>query len=84
MFTRPGKIHVNSPHPREADSTSDSEPGAADGEAEPRAASTAKPRLEERVMALSCVELERTEAGDFRWNAAGFPCLMTEGFMGSG
>jgi hypothetical protein len=61
-----GKIHVNSPHPREADSTSDSEPGEADGEAEPRASTSTAVRLEERVMALSCVELERTEAGHFR------------------
>jgi hypothetical protein len=67
-----GKIHVNSPHPREADSTSDSEPGEADGEADGEAAGEAEPRAstavrrEERGMALSCVELERTEAGHFR------------------
>ena len=68
LYFYQGKIHVNSPHPREADSTSDSEPGEADGdadgEAKPRASTAG--RLEERVMALSCVELERSEAGHFR------------------
>ena len=63
LYFYQGKIHVNSPHPREADSTSDSEPGEADGEAEPRASTAG--RLEERVMALSCVELERSEAEHF-------------------